>query len=381
MKKAICIQIITILLMSMLAGCGTNSTTTDSSVVGDTTSGVSSNNTTLTSLDYSDAKSFEKALNDGEKVAGKTVQFDVQKYNPKSGFGVNCWSGEHLNFISENELDVKEGSIVVGRITEEPAILFGSWIVFYEVLEIKENKTSSTNKTQSTTTTSTTNTETQKTTSKKITVTMSEEEFKNLTTADAEKKLKAMGFTTFKYDTLDAGSRSDLDGKVGAVEIKSWEFGKGDFTKGDTYNTDAIVVLWTYKYTEPEKPTPVFYSTNDYETAKKGNTGVFSYKNKNGSYDVYWIIDFDAGYVYYFTDGNGENTCDKVKIVSGDLNDRITATWHDGGDQWSWFLHFKYKNHPETLVVNDHNGFDTEFTTTDLDNALSVRNAKTIKAY
>lgn len=356
MKKAICIQIITILLMSMLAGCGTNSTTTDSSVVGDTTSGVSSNNTTLTSLDYSDAKSFEKALNDGEKVAGKTVQ-------------------------SENEIDVEEGSIVVGCITEEPAILFGSWIVFYEVLEIKENKTSSTNKTQSTTTTSTTNTETQKTTSKKITVTMSEEEFKNLTTADAEKILKAMGFTTFKYDTLDAGSRSDLAGKVGAVEIKSWEFGKGDFTKGDTYDTDAIVVLWTYKYTEPEKPTPVFYSTNDYETAKKGNTGVFSYKNKSGSYDIYWIIDFDAGYVYYFTEGNGENTCDKVKIVSGDLNDRITATWHDGGDQWSWFLHFKYKNHPETLVVNDHNGFDTEFTTTDLDNALSVRNAKTIKAY
>ena len=196
MKKVIWIQIIAILLVIVLAGC---TATTNNNITGDTTSSTV-DNTTTTSLDYNDAKSFEKALNDGEKVAGKTVQFDVQKYNPKSGFGVNCWSGEHLNFISENELDVKEGSIVVGRITEEPAILFDSWIVFYEVLEIKENKTSSTNKTQSTTTTSTTNTETQKTTSKKITVTMSEEEFKNLTSADAEKKLKAMGFTTFKYD-------------------------------------------------------------------------------------------------------------------------------------------------------------------------------------
>ena len=368
MKKIIWIQIITILLAIMLVSC---TPTTNVDITEDTTSFL---------LDYSDAKSFEKALNDGEKVAGKTVQFDVQKYNPKSGFGVNCWSGEHLNFISENELDVKEGSIVVGRITEEPEIFFDSWIVFYDVLEIKEAETSSTNKTQNITsnTTSTTNNETQKTTSKKITVTMSAEELKELTTSDAEKKLRTMGFTTFKYDTLDAGSRSDLDGKVGAVEIKTWEFGKGDFSKGDTYDTDAIVVLWSYKYT---KPSPVFYSTNDYETAKEGNSGLFSYKNKNGSYDIYWIIDFDAGYVYCFAEGNGENTCDKVKIVSGDLNDRIIATWHDGGEQWSWFLHFKYKNHPEVLVVNDHNGFDTEFTTTDLDNALNIRSAKTIKAY
>ena len=132
---------------------------------------------------------------------------------------------------------------------------------------------------------------------------------------------------------------------------------------------------------EPEKTRPVFYSTNDYETAKKGNTGVFSYKNKSGSYDIYWIIDFDTGYVYYFTDGNGETFCDKVKIVSGDLNDKITVTWHDGGDQWSWYLHFKYKNHPETLVINDHNGFPIEFTTTDLDDALKIRNTKTIKEY
>lgn len=210
---------------------------------------------------------------------------------------------------------------------------------------------------------------------------MSEDELKGLTTADAEKKLKAMGFTVFKYDTLDAGDRSDLDGRIGAVEIKSWEFGKGDFSKGDEYESDAIVVLWSYEYTEPEKPSPVFYSTNDYETAKKGNSGVFSYKNKGGSYDIYWIIDFDEGYVYWFTEGNGESTCDKVKIVSGTLNDKIKVTWHDGGDQWSWHLHFKYVNSPVTLIVNDHNGFATEFTTTDLDDALALRNTKTIKEY
>ncbi len=130
-----------------------------------------------------------------------------------------------------------------------------------------------------------------------------------------------------------------------------------------------------------EKPRAVYYSTNDYETAKKGNTGVYSYKNTGGSYDIYWIIDFNEGYVYWFTDGNGETACDKVKIDSGTLNDTVTVTWHDGGDQWSWYLHFKYVNNPSTLIVNDHNGFSTEFSTTDLESALKVRDTKTIINY
>ncbi|MBR5538820.1 MAG: PASTA domain-containing protein, partial [Clostridia bacterium] len=98
-------------------------------------------------------------------------------------------------------------------------------------------------------------------------------------------------------------------------------------------------------------------------------------------YDIYWIVDFDEGYVYFFTDGNGDTTCDKVKIVSGHLNDRITVTWHDGGEQWSWYLHFKYVNSPVTLVVNDHNGFVTEFSATDLYDAIAIRDAKNIKEY
>lgn len=207
-----------------------------------------------------------------------------------------------------------------------------------------------------------------------IIVTMSEDDLKELSVKDAEQNLKEMGFTTFKQQTLDTNDKSK-DGTISSVEIKSWEFGKGDFKKGDTYESDAIVVLWIYKYTKPE---PVYYSTNDYETAKSGNKGVFSYKNLSGSYDVYWIIDFTEGYIYNFTEGSGDDFCDKVKIVSGNLNNRITVTWHDGTDKWSWYLHFKYVNHPETLVVTDHNGFDIEFTATDLDRALSVRDTKSI---
>lgn len=122
----------------------------------------------------------------------------------------------------------------------------------------------------------------------------------------------------------------------------------------------------------------VFYSTNDYETAKKGNSGMFSYKSKDGSYDVYWILDLDNSYAYYFTEGNDNGFCDKIKITSGDinLNDVITITWNDSGEQW--FLHFKYIEHPETLIVIDHFGNPTTFAATDLAKAREIRGNKLI---
>ncbi len=88
-------------------------------------------------LIFKDAASFESALNDGEMVNGKIVQFDVIEYEPDSALGINCWSGEHLNFISEDELNVKKGDIVVGLITKEPSKTFFSWKIPYEVIEIK----------------------------------------------------------------------------------------------------------------------------------------------------------------------------------------------------------------------------------------------------
>ncbi len=167
-----------------------------------------------------------------------------------------------------------------------------------------------------------------------------------------------------------------------SVQISSPDDDSEDTTKATTttVSTTAATTTTTTTTTTTEK-SKLFYSTNDYETAKKGNTGVFAYKNKSGSYDIYWIINFDEGYVYWFTEGSGETTCDKVKIVSGSLNNKIKITWHDSGDEWSWYLHFKYENHPETLIVNDHNGFSNEFTTTDLEDALTLKKEKRIINY
>ena len=96
------------------------------------------------------------------------------------------------------------------------------------------------------------NTESSTSKASKITVTMSEDDFKGMNYKDAEKKFQEMGFTVFEYKTLETKDINKPDDTIGAVEIKNWTFGKGDFAVGDTYNADAIVVLWYYICDEPE---------------------------------------------------------------------------------------------------------------------------------
>lgn len=98
------------------------------------------NQKTNISLDYSDAKTFEDALNSGKTVYGKTVQFVVNDYKPDSALGINCWAGEHLNFISDTELDVSAGDVIIGKVTDVPSKVLGSWKIPYEVLTISEGE-------------------------------------------------------------------------------------------------------------------------------------------------------------------------------------------------------------------------------------------------
>lgn len=215
-------------------------------------------------------------------------------------------------------------------------------------------------------------------------------EYKHKNYEDVAAALKTLGFTNIKYEVLyDIVLGWTYDGEVESVSIAD----KTDFNRGDVFPADAEIVI-TYHMPEDDDPnkttetipaeddnSPVFYSTNDYETAKQGNSGVFSYKSTGGSYDIYWIIDFDEGYVYWFTDGNGDSTCDRLKIDSGTLNDKVIITYHDGSDEWSYSLHFKYVDHPETLIMVDNDGFDYKYATTDLNNAISIRDTKTINDY
>lgn len=132
---------------------------------------------------------------------------------------------------------------------------------------------------------------------------------------------------------------------------------------------------------EPEEPQTVYYSSNTEDTVRDGNSGVYAYKNRGESYEKYYIIDFDEGYVYSFIDGDGSEDGDKVKIDSGNLNDVLMVTYDFDGDIAQYGLHFKYKNNPEHLIVQDNDGFESDYSPTDLKGALSIRNSKSIKEY
>lgn len=96
-------------------------------------------------LDYADAESFEAALNNGENLEGKTVAFVAKELHPDSKLGYNVWAGEHLNFVSSRNPDIKEGTTVTVRATEIENML-GSWIIRYELItnaEMGENIISS----------------------------------------------------------------------------------------------------------------------------------------------------------------------------------------------------------------------------------------------
>lgn len=204
-------------------------------------------------------------------------------------------------------------------------------------------------------------------------------EYEGMHYSEVRKIFKDLGFTNVVLEETETTDTSYGDGEVYRITI-DYEH----FDVGDAYESDDKVLIKYYSVSlvvseGTTTSSTVYYSSNDYETATKGNTGVFSYKNKSGSYDVYWIVDFDEGYVYFFTEGNGEDYCDKIKITSGTLNDRVTITWNLDGEKTNWYLHFKYANSPVTLIVNDHFGLATEFNATDLDNALALRDTKKIQ--
>lgn len=106
-------------------------------------------------IDYGDAESFEKALNEGKNLEGKIVCFVALEYHPNSAWGYNLWAGEHLNFVSSSQPDIKEGDTVIAKVITVESH-FGSWIINYEkvenavandntVISSKDNSTQETN--------------------------------------------------------------------------------------------------------------------------------------------------------------------------------------------------------------------------------------------
>lgn len=204
---------------------------------------------------------------------------------------------------------------------------------------------------------------------------------------NGEVKIDVNKDESFEFEITCSSFGIDVDTITGTVVEKPTE--SIETESADTEPTDIELEETepsneeeaTSKPAEEKKTESVYYSTNDKSAVKNGNSGVYSYKSHGSSYDIYFIIDFDNGYVYYFCDGNGDETCDRVKIDSGDLNDVVIITYHDGDSSWSEGLHFKWKRQPDHLIMQDHKGFEFDFYTTNLKDALALRDSKQIHDY
>ena len=85
-------------------------------------------------VDYPNVEDFETALNAGEDLTGKTVTFTVDAFVPNSAFGYNMQAGEHLNFCSTTNPNVKQGDTVTIKVTEVLSVL-GSYIIKHEIVK------------------------------------------------------------------------------------------------------------------------------------------------------------------------------------------------------------------------------------------------------
>ena len=194
-----------------------------------------------------------------------------------------------------------------------------------------------------------------------------------------EKKLTSfiLADEEYKYPTvlsfLEKTSEDEALNSVEKTEVESAETSSQEVIESETNKVSDSQTV--------EETEAVSYSTNTKATVKNGDAGVYSYKSRGGSYDIYYIIDFDEGYVYFFCEGNGDTTCDRIKIDSGTLNDVVIITYHDGSDTWQQGFHFKWSKQPDHLIMEDHSGFEYDYYTTDLSEALALRDTKTIYDY
>ncbi len=117
-----------------LCGCGSNEQTEDAGTSSAETQQSEDVSAEEVMIDYGDAESFEAALNEGKNLEGKVVRFIAGEFHPQSKLGYNVWAGEHLNFVSSRNPDIKEGDTVTVKTTTIENMA-GSWVINYEKVE------------------------------------------------------------------------------------------------------------------------------------------------------------------------------------------------------------------------------------------------------
>ncbi len=191
-----------------------------------------------------------------------------------------------------------------------------------------------------------------------------------------------------------------LDGESYIIKFKSTGSSKNAvLTVGSTGNSgdmdaayiDSVIKMinkkTVYDYSGDVEETvetkkSLYYTTNDEDSVKNGDSGIYAYVKKDSNYDIYVIVDFDDGYIYYFKHRDGINSGDKIKITSGTLKDKVVITYDDGGgSQWHEGISFKDSSSTDKVYWYDADDFKYEFTATDFQNALAIRDSKTFTDY
>ena len=189
----------------------------------------------------------------------------------------------------------------------------------------------------------------------------------------AEKFVKDRGFTNVKLEKKETTDAKNKNGTVTEFTIAGKKYESGTvFYKSD----EVKIVYWDYKEPEKEEDNSVSYSTNDSSTVKNGNSGIYAYRNSGASYYNYYIIDFTKKVVYFFADGNGDETYMQASIVSGDLNSTLVIKFTYGKETWQEGLHFKWKRQPDHLIVEDHNHDEFDYYSTSLSDAQTIFKTK-----
>lgn len=131
-KKYVIAASLLVALGMSTAACSSNSNKSNSTVQS-SKSVHKKKSTKLPKPDYATAEDAEAALNAGKVLEGKTVRFRVNDLRPKSAFGYNLETGEHLNFVSPHNPKVKVGDVVIVKVKEVTSTL-GSFVIKYSNL-------------------------------------------------------------------------------------------------------------------------------------------------------------------------------------------------------------------------------------------------------
>ena len=150
-------------------------------------------------------------------------------------------------------------------------------------------------------------------------------------------------------------------------------------TKAATTKTEPIKTTATTKAVETTKAAPAYdYSTKSKSEITKGESGIYSYENVGSNYTQHFIIDFDKGVVYYFTDQSYDSTATMGKIVSGTLNSQMIYRFSDYGNSWYECICFTRKNIPYNAIWSNSSGLSLQLSPCSLKRAQSLLATKNI---